>query len=72
MTQRNALDLVFDLALKFKQIDEVLSSNLKATREKDVSFSIMQSTVIIKLKVQWIWPSQHLNTISIMSKIPVF
>lgn len=72
MTQRNALDLVFDLAPKFKQIDEVLSSNLKATREKDVSFSIMQSTVIIKFKVQWIWPSQHLNTISIMSKMPEF
>lgn len=37
MTQRNALDLVFDFSPKFKQIYEVYQAILKATREKDIS-----------------------------------
>ena len=37
MTQRNALDLIFDFSPKFKQIYQVYQGILEATREKDES-----------------------------------
>lgn len=37
MTQRNALDLIFDFSPKFKQVYQVYQGILEATREKDES-----------------------------------
>ena len=37
MTQRNALDLIFDFSPKFKQVYQVYQGILETTREKDES-----------------------------------
>lgn len=58
MSQRNALNLIFDLSPKFKQIYQVYQRILEATREKDES--VLHDVIYNyhPTQVSWIPPFQ--------------